>query len=110
MPLATDEETTEHTKEQSTTDHQKDVRLKRQEIRDEIKTFLMAGHDTTSTWLYWCLYALTKHRDVQEKLYKDIMKHVQQGNDSSITRSKAWLEAKQESKSSSSQYHKEARV
>jgi cytochrome P450 len=45
------------------------------ELRDEIKTFLVAGHETTSTWCYWALYALAKYPDVQEKVYNDIIKH-----------------------------------
>lgn len=42
------------------------------ELRDEIKTFILAGHETTSTWVYWALYALSKFPDVQEKVYKEV--------------------------------------
>lgn len=42
------------------------------ELRDEVKTFLLAGHETTSTWCYWALFALAKFPDVQEKLYQDV--------------------------------------
>lgn len=42
------------------------------ELRDELKTFLLAGHETTSTWCYWALYALSKWPDVQEKLYQEV--------------------------------------
>jgi cytochrome P450 len=45
------------------------------ELQDETKTFLVAGHETTSTWCYWALYALAKHPDVQEKVCADIKKH-----------------------------------
>ena len=45
------------------------------ELRDEVKTFIVAGHETTSTWCYWCVYVLSKHSDIQEKVYNDIMKH-----------------------------------
>lgn len=45
------------------------------ELRDEIKTFLVAGHETTSTWCYWALYTLAKYPDVQQKVYDDIVKH-----------------------------------
>jgi cytochrome P450 len=45
------------------------------ELRDEIKTFLVAGHETTSTWCYWALYALAKYPDVQQRVYDDIVKH-----------------------------------
>jgi len=49
-------------------------KLSWEELRDEAKTFLMAGHETTSTWLYWVLYALAKHPDVQEKLHQDLQR------------------------------------
>lgn len=45
------------------------------ELRDETKTFIVAGHETTSTWCYWAMYALAKFPDVQQKLYEDILKH-----------------------------------
>jgi cytochrome P450 len=45
------------------------------EIQSEVKTFLMAGHETTATWLYWALFTFTKHPDVQEKVYQDVMKY-----------------------------------
>jgi cytochrome P450 len=45
------------------------------ELRDEVKTFLVAGHETTSTWCYWALYALAKYPDVQQRVYNDIAKH-----------------------------------
>lgn len=44
------------------------------ELRDELKTFLLAGHETTSTWCYWAMFAMAKYPDVQEKLYEDVMK------------------------------------
>jgi cytochrome P450 len=46
-----------------------------EELRDEVKTFVMAGHETTSTWLYWALFALSKFPDIQEKVYQDILRH-----------------------------------
>ena len=54
--------------------------LLRGELRDEIKTFLMAGHETTSTWLYWCLFVLAKNPLVQSRLFKDIVGHVGEGD------------------------------
>jgi cytochrome P450 len=45
------------------------------ELRDEMKTFIVAGHETTSTWCYWALYALAKYPDVQEKVVQDILMH-----------------------------------
>ena len=45
------------------------------ELRDEVKTFLTAGHETTSTWCYWAIFALCKYPDIQEKVCQDIMEH-----------------------------------
>ncbi|KAK7088100.1 hypothetical protein V1264_022062 [Littorina saxatilis] len=42
------------------------------EIRDEVDTFTFAGHDTTSTALGWCLYALGRYQDIQERVFKDV--------------------------------------
>eukprot|EP01096_Ripella_sp_DP13-Kostka_P010447 TRINITY_DN40_c1_g1_i10.p1 TRINITY_DN40_c1_g1~~TRINITY_DN40_c1_g1_i10.p1 ORF type:complete len:554 (+),score=226.36 TRINITY_DN40_c1_g1_i10:69-1664(+) len=41
-------------------------------IVDESITFLFAGHDTTSNALSWCLYFLTKHPEVVEKLRSEL--------------------------------------
>lgn len=35
--------------------------------------FLVAGHETTSTAVTWCLYALSQAPDVQVKLYEELM-------------------------------------
>lgn len=50
------------------------------ELRDEIKTFLLAGHETTSTWCYWAFYALCKFPDIQEKVFQDINKYSPEKN------------------------------
>jgi cytochrome P450 len=50
--------------------------LSHHELNTEIKTFLMAGHETTGTWMAWSFFVLSRHPDIQEKVYQDIMKHV----------------------------------
>lgn len=45
------------------------------ELRDEAKTFLVAGHETTSTWCYWVFFALVKYPEVQQRVYDDIIQH-----------------------------------
>jgi cytochrome P450 len=51
------------------------TKLSNIELRDETKTFIVAGHETTSTWCYWAMYALAKYPEVQQKLYSDIRQH-----------------------------------
>jgi len=41
-------------------------------ISDECLTFLIAGHETISNLLSWCLYLLGKHPEVQTKLQKEV--------------------------------------
>ncbi|MEV6972026.1 cytochrome P450 [Kitasatospora sp. NPDC093806] len=44
----------------------------RQQIRDEIMTVFMAGHETTGTGLAWALYELAKDPDAQERLHEEV--------------------------------------
>ncbi|TFK70387.1 cytochrome P450 [Pluteus cervinus] len=39
-----------------------------EEVLSQISTFLAAGHETTSSAMTWCLYALTQNPKVQRKL------------------------------------------
>ncbi|OOF99045.1 hypothetical protein ASPCADRAFT_504551 [Aspergillus carbonarius ITEM 5010] len=43
-----------------------------EELLDQMMTFLTAGHETTSSALQWCVYALSKHPDVQTRLREEI--------------------------------------
>jgi cytochrome P450 len=36
-----------------------------------MRTFLLAGHDTTSGTLQWCFYHLSKHPDVENKMIEE---------------------------------------
>ncbi|KAL7728451.1 hypothetical protein ACLKA6_005210 [Drosophila palustris] len=46
--------------------------LNRQQIRDEINTFVFAGVDTTTAAMGFVLYALAKHPAVQERLHAEL--------------------------------------
>jgi cytochrome P450 len=48
--------------------------LNEAELCNEITTFIVAGHDTTSTWCLWALYALGLYPDIQEKVFQDVRK------------------------------------
>ena len=41
------------------------------ELRDELMTLLLAGHETTATALAWVLERVTRHRDVLERLHEE---------------------------------------
>lgn len=41
-------------------------------IRDQIMTFLGAGHDTTATGIAWTLHLLSTHPDIQSRLREEI--------------------------------------
>ena len=42
------------------------------EIRNEVDTFLFAGHDTTASGLSWILYALAKYPEHQRKVQEEV--------------------------------------
>ncbi|EFN66739.1 Cytochrome P450 4g15 [Camponotus floridanus] len=44
------------------------VHLSDADIRDEVNTFMYAGHDTMATSISWTLYALGRHPEYQEKI------------------------------------------
>lgn len=46
--------------------------LAREEVRDEITTLLLAGHDTTAAGLTWTLYHLAAHPEIQERLREEV--------------------------------------
>ena len=42
------------------------------QLRDQIITFLIAGHETTANALTWTFYLLVQNPNVEEKLYQEI--------------------------------------
>ena len=42
------------------------------EIREEVDTFLFAGHDTTASGIMWTLVSLARHPDHQELVYEEV--------------------------------------
>ncbi|UCZ54935.1 cytochrome P450 [Bacillus shivajii] len=42
------------------------------QLRDELMTIFLAGHETTANALSWTLYLLSQNRNVEEKLHEEI--------------------------------------
>ncbi len=49
--------------------------LSDQELRDELMTLLVAGHETTATALAWSLYWCHHHPEIGEKVRQEIQQH-----------------------------------
>ena len=50
-----------------------------EELRDELMTLLVAGHETTATALSWALERLVRHPEVMARLREDIAVHGSEG-------------------------------
>ncbi|KAH8360758.1 hypothetical protein KR084_008293 [Drosophila pseudotakahashii] len=45
------------------------------QIRDEVNTFIFEGHDTTTSAVSFCLYLLSRHETVQQRLFEELKEH-----------------------------------
>ncbi|XP_023224049.1 cytochrome P450 4C1-like [Centruroides sculpturatus] len=50
----------------------KDGDITEEDIRDEVNTFMFAGHDTTAVGISWALYNLGLYPQIQQKLYEEV--------------------------------------
>uniref|UniRef100_A0A914E9Y2 ZP domain-containing protein n=1 Tax=Acrobeloides nanus TaxID=290746 RepID=A0A914E9Y2_9BILA len=46
-----------------------------EDVREEVDTFMFAGHDTTSAAIGWACWCLATHPEIQERVYQEISKH-----------------------------------
>jgi cytochrome P450 len=46
--------------------------MSHRQLRDEVMTFLLAGHETTALSLSWIWYLLSQHPEVEEKLHREL--------------------------------------
>lgn len=56
---------------------EKGAGLTDREIRDEVDTFMFAGHDTTASAIMWVLYSLAKYPDMQLRVREDVQEVLQ---------------------------------
>lgn len=47
-------------------------RMSDKQLRDEVLTFLLAGHETTALALTWTWYLLAQHPEVEQKLHEEL--------------------------------------
>eukprot|EP01080_Neovahlkampfia_damariscottae_P009996 gene9996-2315_t len=52
-----------------------------QEIFDEAMTFLFGGHDTTASILGYFVYQMAKNQNIQQEIYKEILKETKESID-----------------------------
>lgn len=62
-----------------------DQPLTNADIREEVDTFMFAGHDTTTSAVTFALYCIAKHPEVQEKLLREIQQVMGQDSTMPIT-------------------------
>ena len=57
-------------------DDESGVGMSDKQLRDELMTIFLAGHETTGNALTWAFYLLSKHPEIEQKLYDEINKVV----------------------------------
>ncbi|MBP7282787.1 MAG: cytochrome P450 [Leptospiraceae bacterium] len=59
--------------------------LSPKQIRDEVITFLLAGHETTSNALTWTFYLLSEHPEIRKQVIEEVRKNIPQTVNISIS-------------------------
>lgn len=59
--------------------------LSNEDIREEVDTFMFEGHDTTTSGISFCLYEISRHPTVQQRLIHEILEVI--GHDKKKTMS-----------------------
>ncbi|PIC30020.1 hypothetical protein B9Z55_021404 [Caenorhabditis nigoni] len=61
----------------------KESSLSSEDVRQEVDTFMFAGHDTTTSSVSWACWNLAENPEVQEKVYKELVEVF--GEDEDVT-------------------------
>ncbi|WP_245805789.1 cytochrome P450 [Bacillus alkalicellulosilyticus] len=61
-------------------DEEKGTGMSDIQLRNEMMTIFLAGHETTANALSWAFYLLSKHPDIQEKLHQELDTVIGQGH------------------------------
>lgn len=48
-----------------------------EQIRDEVMTFFLAGHETTTLALTWTWYLVAKHPEIEKQFYDEVQEQIQ---------------------------------
>lgn len=59
--------------------------LTNEDIREEVDTFMFEGHDTTTSGLSFALHEISRHADVQQKMYEEIVEKLGTDKTSPLT-------------------------
>jgi cytochrome P450 len=59
------------------TDEDSGIRMSDRQLRDEMMTLFLAGHETTAMALTWALFALSQHPDVEARLVEEVSRVLQ---------------------------------
>ncbi|KAJ3805519.1 cytochrome P450 [Lentinula aff. lateritia] len=68
-------------------------RMSDEDVIAQVPTFLVAGHETTSTAVTWALYALTQNKEVQRKLREELIQVSTESPTMDILNSLPYLDA-----------------
>ncbi|KAJ3774193.1 cytochrome P450 [Lentinula raphanica] len=68
-------------------------RMTDEDVIAQVSTFLVAGHETTSTTLTWALFAMTQKKEIQIKLRKELLQVATESPDMDILNSLPYLDA-----------------
>ncbi|KAF8770896.1 Cytochrome P450 4V2 like protein [Argiope bruennichi] len=59
---------------------------RKKDIREEVDTFMFAGHDTTAATISWTLYCLGVHQEIQKKVHEELDMIFKMEENNSISR------------------------